>query len=93
VQVYSPYWRNWIDTLNGSLDEYIEESPKPLSNPESIRQDKKLSPLFKTPVPDTIEGFELDENDSAKMEEYWPAGESAAKQVPTTRLKSTSCLS
>ncbi|KXN86422.1 Deoxyribodipyrimidine photo-lyase [Leucoagaricus sp. SymC.cos] len=85
--VYSPYWKNWLDTLNRNLQDYIQEAPGPAPNSDSIRQDKKLSYLFQTPVPDAVEGFELDDKDSAKMEEYWPAGESAAKQILERFLK------
>jgi len=67
--------------LNRAPDEYIKESPAPSSNQESIRQDKKFSALFETPVPDAVPGFELDKKDAAKMEEYWPAGELAANRV------------
>lgn len=67
--------------MNRAPDKYIKESPEPSSNQESIRQDKKFSALFGTSVPDAVPGFELDEKEGAKMEEYWPAGELAANEV------------
>jgi len=67
--------------LNHAPDEYIKEYPAPSSNPESIRQDKKLSTLFGTPVPYAVPGFALDDRDAANMREYWPAGELAANKV------------
>lgn len=85
--VYSPYWRSWIDTLNHAPDEYIKEYPAPSSNPESIRQDKKLSTLFGTPVPYAVPGFALDDRDAANMREYWPAGELAANKILECFLK------
>lgn len=53
----------------------------PLPNNESIRRDKKLSFLFQTSVPGSINGFELSDNDAANMKEFWPAGEATAIQV------------
>jgi hypothetical protein len=60
---------------------YIEEFPEPTPNSASIWQDEKLLVLFQTRVPDAIAGFKLDEEDTARMEKYWPAGEFAAKEV------------
>ncbi|KAF9451666.1 hypothetical protein P691DRAFT_757122 [Macrolepiota fuliginosa MF-IS2] len=79
--VYTPYWRNWIDTLNHNVDTYLHELPKPLPNHESIRGNRHLSILFETPVPKAINEFELDAKDGAKMKECWPAGESIAIQI------------
>ncbi|KAG9317430.1 DNA photolyase [Chiua virens] len=57
--VYSPYQKIWIGKLNEKIDIYLEESPMPQANPSTVRQDPILGPLFETPVPHALEGFEL----------------------------------
>ncbi|XP_006460239.1 CPD photolyase [Agaricus bisporus var. bisporus H97] len=88
--IFTPYWRNWVDTLNANLGKYTEKCPVPLPNNESIRRDKKLSFLFQTSVPGSINGFELSDNDAANMKEFWPAGEATAIQVLDRFLKTKS---
>ncbi|KAG5639252.1 hypothetical protein H0H81_004913 [Sphagnurus paluster] len=79
--VYSPYQRNWLTVLNNNIPYYLEDCPKPHPNPASIHDSKKFAPLFETPVPDSLEGFELTEEGSKKMRDIWPAGEDVAAEV------------
>ncbi|KAG6833879.1 hypothetical protein H0H87_007890 [Tephrocybe sp. NHM501043] len=79
--VYSPYQRIWINVLNENLSHYLEDCPNPQPNPASVRKSKKYAPLFQTPIPDVVEGFELQEADSKKMREVFPEGEDAALEI------------
>lgn len=36
------------------------------------------------PIPDSVEGYELDEAEAALMRTVWPEGEDAAAEVPTS---------
>jgi deoxyribodipyrimidine photo-lyase len=79
--VYSPYLKNWLTHVNGSLPHYLEDCPVPKPNNESVRSDEKFKMLFETVVPDCVEGFELTPDDKSRMNEVWPAGEVSAKKV------------
>jgi len=82
-QVYSPYLRQWVSQLNACIAHHLEDCPPPAPNDPAIRRCKILGPLFETGVPHMLAGFELDEVNGEKdrMQEVWPAGEDAAKEV------------
>ncbi|KAL1747686.1 DNA photolyase, FAD-binding/Cryptochrome [Schizophyllum fasciatum] len=79
--VYSPFQRLWLATLNEHQARFLDASPEPTANSKSARKLEKLRDLFNGTVPESVEGFELPENDRQRMEEYWPAGEEAALLV------------
>ncbi|KAF7977458.1 hypothetical protein HWV62_3639 [Athelia sp. TMB] len=79
--VYSPYQRNWIGHLNARIAQYIGPSPLPQANSITVHQTTVYQALFKTPVPDSVEGFELSDADQTTMAEVWPAGTAAAKEA------------
>ncbi|KAL1671716.1 DNA photolyase, FAD-binding/Cryptochrome [Schizophyllum commune] len=79
--VYSPFQRLWLATLNDYQGRFLDPSSEPAANHKSVRKHEKLGELFNGTVPDSVEGFELDEDDRKKMAEYWPAGEEAALLV------------
>lgn len=79
--VYSPYARQWVKVLNDSITYYLEEAPTPSANSPSVRDCSKLGVLFSTPVPTSVEGYELPEDDAATMREMWPEGEDNAAEV------------
>lgn len=55
-------------------------SPLPEANDASVRQHKIIGGLYDaTPVPDSLEGFEL--KDADKIHEVWPEGTETAKEV------------
>lgn len=81
MQVYSPYQRIWIAKLNEKINTYLEESPPPEANPSFVRQDPTFGTLFNTPVPHSVEGFELDPADRERMVKVWPAGSAVAQEV------------
>lgn len=55
-------------------------SPLPEANNQSVRQHKIVGDLFDaTPVPDSVEGFEL--KDAETISEIWPEGTDRAKEV------------
>lgn len=62
-----------------------------MPNDESIRLSDLFGPLFEVPVPNIIEGFELDGMDRAVMEKVWPVGEEVAAKVRQPPF-SYSCL-
>lgn len=77
-QVYSPWQRNWLSVLNANLD-WLQAAPLPQANNKSIKSSPMYRPLFETPVPETVQGFECVDRD--KMSEYWPAGTKSAETV------------
>ncbi|KAL1722418.1 DNA photolyase, FAD-binding/Cryptochrome [Schizophyllum commune] len=79
--VYSPFQRLWLATLNDYQGRFLDPSPEPAANSKSVRKHEKVGELFNGTVPESVEGFELDEGDRKKMAEYWPAGEEAALLV------------
>ncbi|KAL1761031.1 DNA photolyase, FAD-binding/Cryptochrome [Schizophyllum commune] len=79
--VYSPFQRLWLATLNDYQGRFLDPSPEPAANNKSVRKHEKLGELFNGTIPESVEGFELDEDDRKKMAEYWPAGEEAALLV------------
>ncbi|KAJ7638961.1 FAD binding domain of DNA photolyase-domain-containing protein [Roridomyces roridus] len=79
--VYTPYQKVWLSQLNGNIPHFLENCPKPHPNEDSVRKSTRFGPLFDTAVPESLPGFELDKANRAKMEQVWPAGESAALQV------------
>ncbi|KAL1730976.1 DNA photolyase, FAD-binding/Cryptochrome [Schizophyllum commune] len=79
--VYSPFQRLWLATLNDYQGRFLDPSPEPAANSKSVRKHEKLGELFNGTVPESVEGFELHEDDRVKMAEYWPAGEEAALLV------------
>ena len=60
---------------------YLEDCPPPFPNNESIRSSDLFGILFDAPVPNMIEGFELDDEDRTIMEKVWPEGEDVAAEV------------
>ncbi|EJD01230.1 uncharacterized protein FOMMEDRAFT_169392 [Fomitiporia mediterranea MF3/22] len=76
--VYSPWQRNWVTTLNESL-EWIEEAPMPKANDKAIRSSGRFSGLFESKVPEFVDRFECADKD--KMAEYWPGGTKVALQM------------
>ncbi|KAG6854838.1 hypothetical protein C0991_012028 [Blastosporella zonata] len=79
--VYSPYQRKWLSALNGNIPHYLEDCPSPQPNSASIRNSKIYAPLFETPVPNIVEGYELKESDRKKMLQVFPEGEDAAAEI------------
>lgn len=84
--MYSPYQRLWLATLNDNIPYYLEDCPTPKANGESIRTNEKFSALFEKEVPKELEGHVLEPHDKSKMEEVWPAGEDAAREVSSIQL-------
>lgn len=77
-QVFSPYHKNWIATFNQNTSRFVEESPLPKPNFEDIRNSELFSSLFTVEIPQSIAGFELDEEHSRRMKDVWPEGETVA---------------
>ncbi|CAG8585406.1 10581_t:CDS:2 [Acaulospora colombiana] len=59
--------------------ECLAEAPVIQANPSDIRNDANIGPLFEITIPNSIPGFELE--DASKMEELWPAGTEAAREI------------
>ncbi|KLO14947.1 hypothetical protein SCHPADRAFT_825455 [Schizopora paradoxa] len=78
--VYSPWQRQWLDTLNQNLD-WLSEAPAPQANNSEVRQSKTFGKLFDSPVPEFVEGYQCEAEDGKNMTEFWPAGTEAASQM------------
>ncbi|KAJ1308941.1 hypothetical protein OPQ81_004624 [Rhizoctonia solani] len=76
--VYSPWFRNWVATLNSDPSR-LEESPFPKANDEKTRNHLKVGDLFDCEIPESVEGFEC--HDRENMVKLYPAGEDAAHEV------------
>ncbi|KAG6831143.1 hypothetical protein H0H92_012568 [Tricholoma furcatifolium] len=88
--VYSPYQRSWLNVLNENISQYLEDYPQPKANPESIRKSKQFASLFDTPIPNTVEGFELTPADRKKMREVFPESEdTAVERFLTTKARTS----
>ncbi|KAF8663504.1 hypothetical protein AX16_001070 [Volvariella volvacea WC 439] len=79
--VYSPYQKNWIQTINQDLSKYTQEFRTPQPNSEDFKENVRFTAWFESEVPNSVEGFELDDVDQAKMSEIWPGGEDAAREI------------
>ncbi|TEB35633.1 photolyase [Coprinellus micaceus] len=79
--VYTPYRRLWVKTANEDLSHYLDEVAYPSANDASVRGSKLFVPLFDSEIPNFVEGFVLDEEDSKKMTQTWPEGEDKAREV------------
>ncbi|KAJ6539467.1 DNA photolyase, FAD-binding/Cryptochrome [Mycena capillaripes] len=91
--VYTPFQKVWLNKLNANIPHFLETCPGPHPNAESVRATPKFSALFDSVVPESVPGFELDPADREKMEQVWPAGETAATEILQRflRTKSRSC--
>ncbi|KAF9057672.1 FAD binding domain of DNA photolyase-domain-containing protein [Panaeolus papilionaceus] len=83
--VFSPYHKNWIATFNQNTSRFVEESPLPKPNFEDIRNSELFSSLFTVEIPQSIAGFELDEEHSRRMKDVWPEGETMLEHFLTTK--------
>ena len=48
-------------------------------NAQSVKSNGKISKLFESTIPDYVDGFECDDADT--MNQLWPAGSDAAREV------------
>ncbi|WWC92474.1 uncharacterized protein L201_007432 [Kwoniella dendrophila CBS 6074] len=78
MSVFSPWQRAWAKLLD-QQPKYLEMSPSPKPNNESIKSNDKFAKLFEDKIPDHIEGFECPE--SEKLKELWPEGLDKAKEL------------
>ncbi|PVF94744.1 hypothetical protein CPB86DRAFT_867531 [Serendipita vermifera] len=76
--VYSPWLRAWKAYVDGH-PECLAEASAVQANASNVRNDTNLGPLFEITIPNSLPGFELE--DAAKMEELWPAGTEAARDI------------
>ncbi|KAG9219001.1 hypothetical protein CCMSSC00406_0001411 [Pleurotus cornucopiae] len=78
--VYSPFRRSWEQKLNAN-PQYWKKAAELHPNAKSIYESELYGPLFNTPVPSSLEGFELSKKEKENMVNFFPAGEDAAIQV------------
>ena len=71
------YQRYWFSVLNAKESPLAHPSP----NDKDCRSSERFAPLFNTPVPEKLEGFELEDDDKMTMRELWPEGEDVALKV------------
>lgn len=75
--VYTPWFRSWLAFLKENPD-YLELSEEPGANPGNARQ--QLADLFNCKVPSAPANKSLDQEESKRFEELYPAGEHEALQ-------------
>jgi hypothetical protein len=75
-----------VKTANEDLSHYLDEVAYPSANDASVRGSKLFVPLFDSEIPNFVEGFVLDEEDSKKMTQTWPEGEDKAREVREYRM-------
>lgn len=89
--VFSPWYKAWSARVTGNMHHYVDDQGGVLPNTSAARKHKALAPLFDEDVPESIEGFELDSAEKAKMAKMWPVGADVAEQVlerfMTTKLR------
>ncbi|KAJ7781112.1 DNA photolyase, FAD-binding/Cryptochrome [Mycena metata] len=88
--VYTPYQKVWLTKLNADIPHFLENCSKPHPNSESVRKTAKFAKLFDSEVPESVSGFEMDPADHTKMEQVWPAGETAANDILLRFLRTKS---
>ena len=77
MSIYSPWLRKWIPLVQGN-DSFLFASPKPMSNPSSIRQE--FPKLFSESIPSAPSSHAMSESDEKRFASLWPAGEHAAQE-------------
>ena len=90
-QVYSPYKRTWLVTVNSNIPYHLEDCATPTSNSPSIRTSDLFSPLFDTSIP--AQDIALQADDANKIKEVWPEGEEAAAKVCSDPFQVTMSIS
>jgi len=89
--VFSPFFRNWAEQVNGDLLSHIGENNDDVkSNPSSAREHSVLKDFFGHQIPDEIKGFELSKEDHETMEKLWPIGDavdSVLKRFLKTKIR------
>ena len=78
IQVFTPFHRKWIDSLNRN-PRGIVEAERPAPNDHEIHSHSSYADLFNQEIPDDVEGFECE--DRERMKVIWPEGYNAAKEV------------
>jgi deoxyribodipyrimidine photo-lyase len=72
------YHEEWAAVL-ASTPDYLEESPEPSANDESIKEHPVYGKIFEQVVPENVKGFEC--KDRETMMKVWPEGTENALRV------------
>lgn len=79
--VYSPWYRNWSETVTDSLLDYVGDCGTVEANDKSARTHPVISKLLGHQIPAQVKGFELDDEDKKNMEKVFPVGDDIVDQV------------
>ena len=80
--VFSPFHKNWHNILAGHLEDMSRDYPLPSANGDSIRSDSALGKLFEEQIPESVDGYELkDEEFKQTLRDLYPAGTDAAEEA------------
>ena len=74
--VYSPWFRAWIAHVHAH-PELLDRSEPPSKNPASARQ--MFKDIFDSTIPPAPDNKKLSEDEKARFERLWPAGEHEAR--------------
>ncbi|SCV74778.1 BQ2448_7807 [Microbotryum intermedium] len=85
--VFSPWFKNWADTVASDMLSYVGDAGGLEANPKSARQHDVLKPFFSHKLTTSIEGFSLSETEAKYMQQIWPVGEETTRQVMHRFLK------
>lgn len=80
--VFSPFHKNWHKQLSDDLEEASKEYPLPSANDDSIRSDKVLGKLFEEKVPESVPGYEVEDDEFRQtLKDLFPPGTEAAEEA------------
>ena len=80
--VFSPFHRAWAAIMSPDLASYSKDYPTPNANSDDIRKDAVLGKLVEEKVPESVEGFEIgDEDLKTEVHKLFPAGTEAAEEM------------
>ena len=89
--VYSPWYRNWCSHVTEDLQSYTQDYGLPEPNDPSVRQHELVKKLFEVEVPAKVEGWEMDKDRRAHLEQLWPTDAGAAEKVLMRFCKTKIC--
>ncbi|KAK4053635.1 DNA photolyase phr1 [Microbotryomycetes sp. JL221] len=79
--VYSPWYRNWAETVTSDLMEYVGDCGKPEANDKSARDHAVIGKLLGHDIPKEVKSFELTKEDKEAMNHLFPLGDGIVDKI------------